>query len=73
MIVLNLPDSGLKELDPRVIEKVIEEEIRKVKPEVIVSYAVHGISGFHDHLIAHSVVKRVFVNLKEKTNYLVIP
>jgi len=70
MNVLNLPDSGLKELDPRVIEKVIEEEIRKVKPEVIVSYAVHGISGFHDHIIAHSVVKRVFVNLKEKTNYL---
>jgi LmbE family N-acetylglucosaminyl deacetylase len=70
MTVLDLPDSGLKEMDPRDIEKVIAEEIEKVEPNIIVTYPVHGISGFHDHLITHAVVKRVFAELKEKVNYL---
>ena len=69
MTVLNLPDSGLKEMDPREIEKVIEEEIKKIKPDVIVTYPVHGISGFHDHLIIHGIVKRVFAESKEKSGY----
>jgi LmbE family N-acetylglucosaminyl deacetylase len=70
MTVLDLPDSGLKEMDPREIEKVIKEEIEKIKPDVIVTYAVHGISGFHDHLVSHAVVKQLFVELKEKAPYL---
>ena len=70
MKVLDLPDSGLKEMDPQEIEKVIEEEIKRVEPNVVVSYPVHGISGFHDHLIAHAIVKRVFVDLKDKLSYL---
>jgi N-acetylglucosamine malate deacetylase 2 len=70
MTVLDLPDSGLKDMDPREIEKVIEDEIKKIEPEVIVTYAVHGISGFHDHLISHAVVKSVFVRLREKHSYL---
>lgn len=70
MTVLDLPDSGLKEIDPRIIEKAVEDEIRRVRPNVIVSYPVHGISGFHDHLIAHGIVKRVFVKLRETEGYL---
>ena len=70
MTVLDLPDSGLKEMDPRDIERVIKLEIKKIKPDVIVTYAVHGISGFHDHLICHGVVKRVFVEMKEEVPYL---
>lgn len=37
----DLPDSGLKEMDPRDIEKVVEDEIKRLKPDVIVTYAVH--------------------------------
>lgn len=70
MNVLNLPDSGLKEMDPRDIEKVVKDEIQRLKPDVIVTYAVHGISGFHDHLIIHGIVKRVFVEMKESAKYL---
>lgn len=70
MTVLDLPDSGLKEMDPREIEKVIKEEIEKVKPDVIVTYAVHGISGFHDHLVSHAVVKSVFCEMKKSSPYL---
>jgi LmbE family N-acetylglucosaminyl deacetylase len=70
MTVLDLPDSGLKEMDPRDIEKVIREEIERLKPDVVVTYAVHGISGFHDHLVCHAVVKRVFVEMRESAPYL---
>ena len=64
MTVLDLPDSGLKKMDPREIEEVIRQEIVRLQPHVIVTYAVHGISGFHDHLVSHAVVKRVFVEMR---------
>jgi LmbE family N-acetylglucosaminyl deacetylase len=66
MTILDLPDSGLKDMDPREIESVIRDEIVRIDPEVVVTYAVHGISGFHDHLVSHAVVKRVFVELREE-------
>ena len=70
MTVLDLPDSGLKEMDPRDIEAVIRQEIERLQPQVIVTYAVHGISGFHDHLVTHAVVKRLFVDMREEYNWL---
>jgi LmbE family N-acetylglucosaminyl deacetylase len=65
MHVLDLPDSGLKEMDPRAIEAPIRDEIARLQPDVIVTYAVHGISGFHDHLVAHAAVKHAYVEIKE--------
>ena len=65
LMVLDFPDSELKELDPRVLEEVICDHVEAVRPDVLVTYPVHGISGFHDHLITHAVVKRVFVELRE--------
>jgi len=70
MTVLDLPDSGVKEMDPREIEKVVIEEIERVQPHVLVTYPVHGISGFYDHVVTHAIVKRVFVELREKVQYL---
>lgn len=70
MKVLALPDSGLKEMDPRDIEIVIAGEVERLRPQVIVTYAVHGISGFHDHLVSHAVVKRVYAVLRERCSYL---
>lgn len=67
MTVLDFPDNKLKDLDPIDIEKSIEDHIKHVKPDVLVTYAVHGVSGFHDHLVSHAVVKRVYCELK-KTN-----
>lgn len=69
--ILDYPDSGLKELDPRILEKEVKKEINKVKPEIVVTYPVHGGSGFHDHLVTYAVVKRVFLEMKESgVNYL---
>ena len=66
MTVLDLPDSGLKHMDPREIEQVVAEHIQQLKPDVLVSYPVHGISGFHDHLVMHAVAKRVYLDLKDQ-------
>ena len=65
MTVLDLPDSGLKEMSPIEIERIVKEHIRKVKPDVVVTYAVHGVSGFEDHLVQHAVVKRVYCEMKQ--------
>ncbi len=65
MTVLDLPDSGLKEMDPRRIEDVVRHHLKELVPDVVVTYPVHGISGFHDHLVTHAVVKRVFVEMRE--------
>ncbi len=71
MTVLDMPDSGLKEMDPREIEWDIIKEIEIVKPQIVITYPVHGISGFHDHLVTHAVVKRVFTDMKaEGADYL---
>lgn len=66
MTVLDFPDSGLKHLDPRKIEEVVADHIAKVQPDIVVSYPVHGISGFHDHLVSHAVVKRVYLEMKDQ-------
>lgn len=65
MTVLDLPDSGLKEMDPREIVKVVADHVRAIRPAVIVSYPVHGISGFHDHLVMHAVAKQAFLELRD--------
>ena len=61
MTVLDLPDSGLKEMDPREVEVLVRDEIERLRPHAVVTYPVHGISGFHDHLVTHAVVKRAYV------------
>lgn len=66
MTVLDLPDGDLAEMDPRDIEKVAAEHIQQIQPQLIVSYPVHGVSGFHDHLVTHAVVKRVFLQLRDE-------
>jgi LmbE family N-acetylglucosaminyl deacetylase len=70
MTVLDLPDSGLKEMDPREIEAAVAAHIEQIQPQVVVTYAVHGISGFFDHLVAHAVVKRAYVELRGRVDYL---
>ena len=63
--ILEFPDSRLKELDPRRIEAAVREYAHHIQPDILVTYAVHGISGFHDHLVTHAVVKRVFCELRD--------
>ena len=66
MTVLDFTDSGLKEEDPINLEDAVRREVTRVHPHVLVTYAVHGISGFHDHLVTHAVVKRLWSALRRE-------
>jgi N-acetylglucosamine malate deacetylase 2 len=66
MRVLDFPDGRLKELDPRELERAISEEILRLRPDIVVSYAVFGVSGFEDHLVMHAVAKRAYVELRDE-------
>lgn len=71
MEVLNYPDSKLQDLDPHEIEHTIKQHIESIQPDIVVSYPVHGVSGFHDHLVTYSVVLRAYLQLKsDGVNYL---
>lgn len=61
--VLDFPDARLKELDPRPLEEAVADEVRRLEPSVVVTYPVHGISGFEDHIVTHAVVKRAYCQL----------
>jgi LmbE family N-acetylglucosaminyl deacetylase len=65
MKVLDFPDSGLKEFDSRILEQVVQKHIEELMPSIVVTYPVHGISGFHDHLVTHAVVKRVYLEVRD--------
>lgn len=69
MTVLDYEDGGMAHLDPREFEKLIKSYIDKIKPNIIVTYPIHGISGHHDHLTCHAVIKRLFCELKDNPNY----
>jgi LmbE family N-acetylglucosaminyl deacetylase len=62
--VLNLGDGALAELDPWTVERSIREEILRIQPHVVVTFPIHGISGFHDHIVAHFAVTRAFLELQ---------
>ncbi|MAT39021.1 MAG: hypothetical protein CL946_05395 [Ectothiorhodospiraceae bacterium] len=63
-------DKGMHLLDPRIIERDIEDYIRSIEPNVIVTFDVQGGSGHSDHIVVHHIVKRVFCEMKESVDYL---
>src|SRR4030042_2075412 len=63
MTVLDMPDGRLKDFDPFIMEAALTGHIMRMQPGVVGTYPVHGISGFHDPLVTHAVVKRVYIEL----------
>lgn len=64
LTILDFPDGGLSEMNPLYIESAIEEHIRKIRPDVVVTYPLHGCSRHPDHVVGHTIVKRVFCALR---------
>jgi len=59
------PDGGLRDLDPRILERDVAERVRAVRPHVICTFDVQGGSVHPDHITTHHIVKRLFVELRE--------
>lgn len=64
------PDGGLRDLDPRTIERDISEKIRQVRPHVLCTFDVQGGSVHPDHIVMHHVVKRTFLELRDEIGEL---
>ncbi|MFT6746827.1 MAG: LmbE family N-acetylglucosaminyl deacetylase [Glaciecola sp.] len=69
MTIHDYADGGMAHEDPIKFEELIQKHVEEVKPNIIVTYPIHGISGHHDHLTCHAVVKRLFCKLKNQPNY----
>lgn len=69
MHVYDYPDGGMAHYDPREFEQVVKKHIDEIKPDLIVTYPIHGISCHHDHLTCHAIVKRLFCELRKKSSY----
>lgn len=68
MTVWDLKDGELAHMDPIYLEDLIKEHVELIKPDILVTYAVHGISGHPDHLTTHALVKRIFCEAKRNKN-----
>lgn len=69
-IQADFPDGGLRDYDPRVLERYFEALIRRIEPQVLVTFDVQGGSGHPDHIVTHHTAKRVFVTLREEVSWL---
>jgi LmbE family N-acetylglucosaminyl deacetylase len=58
-------DGGLRDLDPRDLERDIAEKIRALQPHVLCTFDVQGGSVHPDHITLHHVVKRLFVEMRD--------
>lgn len=71
MVIRDLPDNQLGELNEEDIAVEVRKGIEQIQPDVVVTYPVHGVSGFPDHLVTHRVVKRVYEEMRaEGVSYL---
>ena len=58
------PDGGLRDMDPRVLEKDIMQHVQRIDPDVLVTFDTQGASVHPDHITVHHVVKRVYLELR---------
>jgi len=68
MEVLDLEDGGLAKINPIDFEDLLYKKIFDLKPDIIVTYPIHGISGHHDHLYIHAILKRMMAVQRRKNN-----
>lgn len=67
MWVLDYPDGGLEEVAPKELAGTVREYVQRVRPDVVVTYAEHGISGHADHVVTHRIVRGVFEDMTAET------
>lgn len=66
LTVFDYPDGHLDAVPADELGARIAAHIESVRPQVVVTYAEHGISGHPDHLVTHAVVRRVYGELRAR-------
>ena len=66
MDVLDLPDGRLAEVEGATLRAVVRDAFHRCDPDVVVTYASHGVSGHPDHVRTHHIVSSVFDDVSER-------
>jgi len=69
MNILDYKDGGLAKINPLDLEDEIHKWIKHYKPNVVITYPVHGGSGHHDHIALHHIIKRLFIEKREALKF----
>lgn len=69
MQILDFEDGGLARMNPLDLETEVLKWIQHFKPNIVVTYPVHGGSGHHDHVALHHIVKRLFFAKKSEQSF----
>ncbi len=64
LVVWDYPDGDLKQADPIALVSRIQSHIIQVGADIVVTYAIGGISGHADHLTCHAWVKYAYCAVK---------
>ncbi|GAB3505558.1 PIG-L deacetylase family protein [Emticicia fontis] len=68
--ILDYPDSGIKNLSPDSLKKVIREKIAHYQPTVLFTYDdVIGLYGHPDHRLISQYAKEIFLEEKGKNGF----
>lgn len=60
------PDGGMRQVDPRAVEATVRDLVRRVRPDVLATFDITGISGHPDHNVVSASVTRVFVDERQE-------
>ena len=69
MTILDHPDGGMAKMNPIDLETEILSYIERIKPDIVVTYPIHGISGHPDHLTIHAILKRLFCQTRNNSGF----
>lgn len=69
MTVLDYQDGGLAKVNPFHLESEILKWLHHYRPNVVITYPVHGGSGHHDHITLHHIIKRLFFGEKQNLQF----
>ena len=64
--LLGFPDGGLDAVDPARVQRVIAEHLRRVRPQVVITFGPEGAYGHPDHIAISQLTTAAVVRAAEE-------
>jgi LmbE family N-acetylglucosaminyl deacetylase len=66
VIVLGYPDGGLDAVPPAIAQEAIAEQLRRIKPQVVVTFGPDGAYGHPDHIAVSQLTTAAVVRASDR-------
>jgi len=66
VIVLGFPDGGLDAVPPAIAQEAIAEQLRRIKPQVVVTFGPDGAYGHPDHIAVSQLTTAAVVRAADR-------